>query len=172
LLAKDNPQFAAAAGATVIATTSSDEKMDLLKSLGAHYVLNYKTDPNWGETAKSLTAGKTGVTNIIEVGGPTSMRQSLAAVKMDGLISVVGFLGGAESASQPSFLDTLMNLCTVRGVIVGSRIQFENMNQAIDATNLKPVVDGTVWNFDQLKDAYQYMWDQKHFGKVVVRISN
>jgi NADPH:quinone reductase-like Zn-dependent oxidoreductase len=106
-----------------------------------------------GKTAKSLTPGKTGFTNIIEVGGPTSMRQSLSAVKMDGLISVVGFLGGAESASQPSFLDTLTNLCTVRGVMVGSRIQFENMNQAIDATHLKPVMDYIVWNFDQLKDA-------------------
>lgn len=70
-------QFAKAAGATVIATTSSNEKAKRLEALGADIVLNYKKDPNWGETAKRLSPGKQGVDHIVEVGGPGTMAQSL-----------------------------------------------------------------------------------------------
>lgn len=70
-------QFAKAAGATVIATTSSEEKAERLKKLGADHVINYKKDPNWGETAKQLSRNKEGIDHIIEVGGPGSMAQSL-----------------------------------------------------------------------------------------------
>jgi NADPH:quinone reductase-like Zn-dependent oxidoreductase len=87
-------QFAKAAGARVIATTGSDDKIDFLKKLGADHVLNYKTNPKWGEEAKKITGG-TGVDQVIEVAGPTSMKQSIAAIKMDGVISIIGFLGGA-----------------------------------------------------------------------------
>jgi len=163
-------QFAKAAGAKVIATTSSEEKGEKLKKLGADHVLNYKSDPNWGATAKSLTPGSRGVQHVLEVGGPATMKQSLAAIAFDGVISIIGFLGGAKNEDQPTFLDCLNNICTVRGVLVGSRLQFEQMNAAIEANDIKPVVDEKVFGLGETKEAYQYMWDQKHFGKLCISI--
>ncbi|KAL9101162.1 MAG: hypothetical protein Q9187_009273, partial [Circinaria calcarea] len=163
------PKFAKAAGARVIATTSSDSKAETLKKLGADHVINYKTDENWGETAAKLTPGGAGVEFIIEVGGPKSMAQSLRAIKIDGLISVIGFLGG-QSKDQPGFLECLTNSCIVRGLMVGSRQSFEEMNRAIDVNGIKPVVDEKVFKLEEVKEAYQYMWDQKHFGKLTISI--
>ena len=162
-------QFAKAAGARVIATTSSDSKAQTLKKLGADQVINYKNDPEWGATAKKLSPHGAGVDHILEVGGPTTMKQSLQAIKPEGVITIIGFLGGM-SKDQPSFLDCLSNICIVRGAFVGSRQQFEAMNAAIDANNIKPVVDEKVFGLEEVKDAYQYMWDQKHFGKLTIKI--
>ena len=153
-------QFAKAAGAKVIATTSSDAKASILKKLGADHVINYKTDPAWGEKAKSLTKGNTGIDHIIEIGGPTTMAQSLKATKPEGVITVIGFLGG--QAQGPSTLEALTSTCTIRGIVVGSRQQFEEMNKAIDACNIKPVVDEKVFGFEELKEAYQYMVSSLH----------
>lgn len=164
-------QFAKAAGARVISTTSSNDKAEVLKKLGADHVINYKTDETWGETAKKLTPGGKGCAHIVEVGGPRTMAQSLKAIRPEGTISIIGFLGGF-SKDQPSFLDCLNNMCTVRGVLVGSRLQFEQMNEAIDANGIKPVVDDKVFSLDETKEAYQYMWDQKHFGKLTIKIDD
>lgn len=147
-------QFAKAAGARVIATTSSSSKADTLKKLGADHIINYKDDPNWGETAKKLTGGR-GVQHILEVGGPNTMKQSLKAIGFDGVIGIIGFLGGVKSEDQPTFLDCLMNICTVRGVYVGSRLQFEEMNRAIEANDIKPVVDEKVFKLEETREAYQ-----------------
>ena len=165
-------QFALAAGANVIATTSSDDKAKKLKSLGVpeDHIINYRTDPIWGETAKKMTGGL-GVDHIIEVGGPNTVAQSLKAIKMEGVITVIGFLGGAQAEDQPSILDLLTFGCTARGVMVGSRRQFEDMNRAIEARKIKMVVDQKVFGFEQAKEAYQYVWDQKHFGNVVIKVS-
>ncbi len=110
------------------------------------------------------------VDHVIEVGGPGTMEQSMKAVKMDGIISVIGFLGGPNAEKTPSTLDTLTYLCIVRGILVGSRMQFEEMNAAIDANKIKPVVDEKIFSFEDTKDAYQYMWEQKHFGKLVIKV--
>lgn len=99
---------------------------------------------------------------IVEIGGPTTVTQSLKAIKPEGIINIIGFLGGF-SKNQPSFVDILSHMCTVRGVMVGSRRQFEDMNRAIDASGIKPVIDERVFGFAEVKEAYQYMWDQKHF---------
>ncbi|RDW80669.1 putative alcohol dehydrogenase-4 [Coleophoma crateriformis] len=162
-------QFAKAAGATVIATTSSAAKAEMLKKLGADHVINYKDEPNWGEKAKSLTPDGEGVHQILEVAGPKTMAQSLKAIRMDGVISIIGFVGGEEE-KQPTFLETLSNICTVRGIFVGSRAQMEDMHRAIEAHNIKPVVDKKVFTLDEVKEAYQYQWDQKHFGKLAIKI--
>jgi len=162
-------QFAKAAGATVIATTSSAKKASILKSHGADFVINYKDTPNWGEEAKALTPRKVGVDHVLEVGGPATMEQSLKAIKIDGVISIIGFLGGG-SEKQPGFLDCLINICTVRGILVGNRGQFEDMNRAIEANKIKPVVDEKVFSLEEAKEAYQYMWEQKHFGKLTIKI--
>lgn len=164
-------QFAKAAGATVIATTSSASKAQTLKKLGADHVIKYNEVSDWGKQAKDLSPGGLGVDHILEVGGPKTMAQSLKAIKPEGVISIIGFLGGM-SRDQPSFLDCLNNACTVRGVMVGSKAQFDQMNAAIDANNIKPVVDEQVFNLEDLKEAYQYLWDKKHFGKVTIRIDD
>lgn len=162
-------QFAVAAGATVISTTSNISKCQKLKGLGAHHVLNYRDDPTWGETAKGLTPEGHGVDFVVEVGGAATLKQSLAAVKIDGAISIVGAIGGSEKGeTEPGLLHAWYNTCLVRGVAVGSRAQFEDMNRAITVNALKPVVDERVFRMEDLRDGYQYLWDQKHFGKVVI----
>lgn len=164
-------QFAKAAGARVIATTSSKEKEELLKKLGADHVINYKETPNWGETAASISASTGGVQHVVEVGGPSTLAQSLKAIAIDGVITIIGFIGGGAE-KQPTFLDCLNNLCTVRGVLVGSRSQMEDMVLAIEGNDIKPVVDEKVFEFEELKEAYEYMWAQKHFGKLVVKVAS
>lgn len=135
-------QLAKALRARVIATTSSDEKAKTLKALGADFVVNYRTDPKWGETAKKIITqnapGTEGASHIIEVGGPNTMAQSLKAVKPEGVISVIGFLGGVKGEEQPSMLECLTSICTVRGVLVGSREQFEDMVRLIEAVGIRP----------------------------------
>src|SRR6187402_3050194 len=141
-------QFAKAAGATVIATTSSAKKVEVLKKLGADHVINYTETPEWGAKAASLTLRGEGVDHVIEVGGPPTMAQSLKAIRIDGVISIIGFLGGAAK-DQPSFLEALSNVCTVRGILVGSRTQFEEMNRAIEVNQIKPVVDEKVFTLEE-----------------------
>ncbi|AEO67617.1 uncharacterized protein THITE_2116495 [Thermothielavioides terrestris NRRL 8126] len=148
-------QFAKAAGATVIATTSSEKKAEILKKLGADHVINYREDPHWGETARKLTPNGEGVDHVIEVGGEGTMTQSLRAIKMEGVISVIGLLTGA--GSKDSIMETLMRLCTVRGVYVGSREQMEDMVRAIEEHNIRPVVDEHVFTLDKIREAYDFM---------------
>ncbi|KAI0887026.1 NAD(P)-binding protein [Annulohypoxylon maeteangense] len=162
-------QFAKAAGAKVIATTSSAAKGETLKKLGADYVINYREDANWGETAKKLTPGGAGVHHVVEVGGQGTVEQSLKAIRFEGIISVIGLLGGAKT--EASVVDTLRHICTARGVYVGSKALMEEMVAAIEANDIHPVVDKEVFDFEKTKEAYNYMWDQKHFGKLVIKIA-
>lgn len=142
-------QFAKAAGARVISTTSSPAKADLLRKLGADHVLNYNEIPNWGEEARSLTGGQ-GVDFVIEVGGPTTFGQSLKSVKMDGVITVVGFVGGPREG--PGFMEILGGLCTVRSVLVGSRDLFEEMNKAIEGSNLSLHIDEKIFSLENARE--------------------
>ncbi|KAK5686887.1 hypothetical protein LTR17_026760 [Elasticomyces elasticus] len=164
-------QFALAAGATVIATTSSDVKAEKLnRELGIQHVVNYKTDEHWGKTVRKCTSDQEGAHHVIEVGGENSMQQSLKAVRAEGVISIVGFLGGKPLAGQElcSFTDVLFIAAIVRGVNIGSKEQFVAMNGFIDQHGIKPVVDGKVFRFEEAKEAYQYLLDQKQWGKVVL----
>ncbi|KAH7162245.1 hypothetical protein B0J13DRAFT_614908 [Dactylonectria estremocensis] len=164
-------QFAKAHGAKVIATTSSSEKAKLLEKLGADHIINYKETPEWGAKAKELTGG-VGVDHVIEVAGPASMRQSLASVKIDGVITIIGFVGG-QTKDEPGFLENLNRLCTTRGILVGNRGQLEDLCRAIEANPeaLRPVVDSKVFTFDQAKEAYEYQWSGKHQGKVCIKVN-
>lgn len=148
-------QFAKAVGAVVIATTSSEAKADVLRRLGADHVLNYNEDVNWGATARSLTEGQAGVDHIVEVGGEGTIEQSLQAIKYEGVINIVGFLGGTKP--QSSVLDCLTNICTARGLFVGSRAMMQDMVAAIEANNIRPVIDDKVFTLQQTKEAYNYM---------------
>jgi len=162
-------QIASAAGATVISTTSSWKKADKLKALGAAHVINYKEDVPWGETARKLSYGGDGVDFVVEVGGATTLSQSVSAVKIDGLIAIAGSIGSDIAAKgDPGMLSAWAAKCIVRGIAVGSRSQFEELIRAIDAKVIKPVVDEKVFKLEELREAYQYMWEQQNFGKVVV----
>jgi len=161
-------QFAKAAGATVIATTSTAEKGEVLKKLGADHVINYVEDPNWGETARKLSPGGEGVEHIIEVGGADTFTQSFNAIKMEGVISVIGFLGGAKP--KDNILEVLSRVCIVRGVYVGSYGQLQDMCKFVQEHNIHPVIDKQVFTIDTAKEAYEYMWAKKHFGKVGIKI--
>lgn len=163
-------QFAVAAGAVVVSTTSSNDKTEALKKLGATHVINYTENPNWGEVARALTPGGLGFDHVLEIGGAASIAQSLKAIKLEGIITIIGFLTSSEK--QPPIMDALNHLCIVRGIFVGSRDLFEEMNQAIDAAKIHPVVDPNLFTFDDLKSAYQYQWERKNFGKVVIKITN
>lgn len=165
-------QFAKAFGARVIATTSSSEKARLLQQLGADHIINYRDTPDWASEVKTITGG-VGVDLVIEVAGLSTLKQSAASVKRDGLISVVGFVGGTEGKEMPTLLDPWMNLYTARGIWVGSRTQMEDMCRAIEANpeKLRPVLDSHSFTLEQLKEAYEYLSEGKHQGKVGIEIA-
>ncbi|KAL1647454.1 hypothetical protein SLS58_002784 [Diplodia intermedia] len=166
--------FAKAAGAKVIATTSSAAKAQRLRLLGADHVLNYLETPDWGAAAAALTPdGGAGVDLVVEVGGATTLRQSLAAVKPGGVVSLVGFRGGSAAETEeeePRLLDMFFRFCVVRTSFVGPRTQYEAMNRVIEALDVRPVVDERVFGFEEAREAFRYMEGQGHFGKVCVRI--
>jgi NADPH:quinone reductase-like Zn-dependent oxidoreductase len=141
-----------------------------LKELGASHVLNYKTTANWGEIARSLTPDSRGVDIVVDVGGPSTVGQSLKAVRTDGVVSLAGLLGAGTEANVPSIMDALSHLCITRGVLLGTRVQFREMNQFIDEKGIRPVVDERVFTFKEVKGAYDYMEAQRHFSKIAIDI--
>ncbi|TFK48232.1 NAD-P-binding protein [Heliocybe sulcata] len=161
-------QFAKASGATVIATSSSDEKLKTAKALGADHLINYRQVPEWEKEVLKITGGR-GVDHVVEVGGPGTLMKSLAAVRYAGWVHVIGFVAGPGDASNAPVV-ALTKAAMIRGILIGSRDQFESMNRLITAQKLTPVVD-KVFSFDELKDAYAYLESQKHVGKVVVKIA-
>ena len=158
-------QFAHATGLRTIVTSSSDEKLARVKKLGADETINYRATPNWDEEARKLTNGE-GVDHVVEVGGSGTMPRSLRAVRMQGMISVIGALSGAEATISP--IGILMNALRVQGIYVGSRAMFERMNRAIEFHRIRPMID-RVFEWTQIKDALRYMESQQHFGKICLR---
>ncbi len=158
-------QFAKAAGLRTIVTSSSDEKLERVRSLGASETINYRETPEWHEIARKLTDG-VGVDNVVEVGGSHTMPKSLKAVRMGGTVTVIGVLSGAEPTVAPTAI--LMNTIRVQGIYVGSRWMFERMNRAIAFHQIKPVID-RVFPWTEFPEALRYMEKQQHFGKICLR---
>ncbi len=157
-------QFAKMAGARVIVTSSSDEKLERAKALGADETINYKTQPEWAKAALELTGGA-GVDHVVEVGGAGTLNQSLEAAKVGGRIEVIGVLSGfSQQIAMPTLFGKNLRMI---GLSVGSREMFEGMVAAIDKAGMKPVIDKT-FTFDQLPDALRCMKDAGHFGKICV----
>jgi NADPH:quinone reductase-like Zn-dependent oxidoreductase len=154
-------QFAKAAGATVIATSSSDTKLARLKELGADHLINYRTDPKWGRSAAAL-AGQ-GVDAVVEVGGPGTLSQSIHACRVGGHVSLIGVLTGV-AGEVPTALAMSKNV-TIKGITVGSRQQQQEMIAAIDANGIQPVIDST-FPLDQIAAAFRHQVSQAHFGKI------
>ncbi|KAI1103591.1 NAD(P)-binding protein [Jackrogersella minutella] len=166
-------QFAKAVGARVIATTSSREKAKLLERLGADRIINYNETPEWGSKAKELTGG-VGVDYVVDVAGPATMAQSVASIKLDGVLVVMGAVGASgETKEMPDLLSCWMNQFTARGIWAGTRLQMEDMCRAIEGNidKLRPVVDPKVFKLEQLKEAYDYLLSGKHQGKVCIEIA-
>jgi NADPH:quinone reductase-like Zn-dependent oxidoreductase len=161
-------QFAAAAGARVIVTSSSDDKLEKARSLGATDFINYSKDPNWDDKVKELTGG-VGVDHVVEVGGGGTLPKSLNSVRAGGQVHMIGVLSKPDSESNNVALQVLFKASLLRGVLVGSRGMFEAMNSALEVNKIHPVID-KVFSFDETKEAYKYLESQKHVGKVVIRI--
>lgn len=156
-------QFATAQGADVFVTSSSDEKLQTARELGAEWTLNYESTPDWGETVRERTDG--GVNHVVEVGGPGTVERSLEAAAHGGHLHLIGVLAGSDGRVHPG--PVLGKTLTVQGVIVGSRAMFDRMNRAMAAAEIEPVVD-RVFGFDEAREAYRYLEDGRHQGKVVI----
>jgi NADPH:quinone reductase-like Zn-dependent oxidoreductase len=159
-------QFAKMAGAKTIITSSSDEKLQQAKKLGADHLINYKTSTDWEKIVLEITGGR-GVDHVIEVGGAGTLEKSLRSVCMGGHIAVIGVLSGGSGDFNHRPL--LMKCIRMHGIYVGSREMFEAMNTAISAHKMKPVIDHT-FSFDEAQKAYKYLESGSHFGKVVIKI--
>ena len=158
-------QFAQLVGARVIATSSSDEKLERVRQLGAVEGINYKTTPNWDEQVWKLTDG-VGVDHVVEVGGAGTLNKSLRAVRVGGRVSLIGILTGVSG--EISTASILHKNIRVQGIYVGSREMFEAMNRAIELHKMKPVI-AQVFDFESAREALAYMESGAHFGKICIR---
>jgi NADPH:quinone reductase-like Zn-dependent oxidoreductase len=161
-------QFAAAAGARPIITSSSDDKLARARKLGAHGTVNYRTNENWQREVRALT-GNAGVSHVLEVGGRDTLPKALEALAFEGHIALIGGLSGF-AASVP--VGQLMNMgASATGIYVGSRADFEAMNRFIAQHRIRPVVD-RVFSFEEAAAAYDFMDNGSYFGKIVIRLTN
>jgi NADPH:quinone reductase-like Zn-dependent oxidoreductase len=160
-------QFARMLGAEVIVTSSSDEKLEKARQLGAAHGINYRQNPQWSKQVRELTQGE-GVDHVIEVGGVGTLTQSIRAVRMGGTISLIGVLAGPEAPLN--LTPVLMQDVRIQGVIVGHRESFVDMNRAIALHRLKPIID-RVFDFGEARSACEYMASGRHFGKVCIRVA-
>jgi len=157
-------QFAKLVGATVIATSSSDEKLEKATALGADHIVNYRTREDWDKAVLELTDGR-GVDHVVEVGGTGTLTKSVRAVRVGGHIALIGAL---DMAGEFNPIPVFMKGIRVQGIFVGSRQMFENMDVKISEAKMHPVIDRT-FGFDEAKDALRYMESGSHFGKIVLR---
>lgn len=158
-------QFAKLAGAYVIATSSSDAKLERVRALGADALINYRKTPEWGKAAREIAGGE-GVDHVVEVGGEQTLEQSLRAVRVGGTLSMIGVLSGGKMDVRLGPIVT--RAVRLQGVTVGSREDFEAMARAIDQHRLKPVVD-RIFAFDELRAALDYLASGSQFGKICIR---
>ncbi|KAF9256208.1 alcohol dehydrogenase superfamily protein [Marasmius fiardii PR-910] len=165
-------QFAVASGATVILTSSSDEKLEIGKKLGAKYTINYKTNPDWDKEVLRITHGL-GVDYTLEMGGPGTFLKSIGSTKYAGLIAMVGVLDLNSEANNASIIYMAMiKELTLRGLLAGSRELFRSMLRLMTAhpETTRPVID-KVFEFKDSIEAFGYLESQRHVGKVVIRVA-
>jgi NADPH:quinone reductase-like Zn-dependent oxidoreductase len=160
-------QLAKAAGARVVVTSRSEAKRERARSLGADHTIDYEANREWGAAAMAWT-GARGVDVVIEVGGPGTFDQSVAALRFSGTMSLIGVLTGVrgEVNTAAAFAKALH----IRGIYVGSRRMFEALNRAMAVTGIRPVID-RVFDFNDARAAYEHLASGSHFGKVVIRVN-
>lgn len=157
-------QFCRAMSARAIITSSSDEKLERAKALGAWQTVNYRTSPDWENRVLELTDGL-GVDHVVEVGGAGTLEKSVIATRNAGSIGLIGVLATGEF--NP--MNILLKSIRLQGIYVGNRTMFENMNKAISASGLQPVID-KVYAFDEARQAFHDMRAAGHFGKLVIEM--
>lgn len=160
-------QLARSMGAVVIATSSSDSKLERLKTLGAAHTINYKTTPEWGDRVLELTGGR-GVDIVVEVGGAGTLPQSIRATRVGGHIAMIGVLTGRAGEVPTALL--MAKQQRLQGLIVGSRRHQIEFIRALETTGIRPVIDKT-FPLEQLADAFRYEASGGHFGKICLGIS-
>ena len=159
-------QFAKMAGARVIVTSSSDEKLERARTLGADETINYRETPEWAAAARKLTGGR-GVDHVVEVGGAGTFQQSIAACALGGAIAVIGVLSGfVKDLNVAAIFGGNLH---INGITVGSRENVEQMVRAIEVARLRPIIDQR-FPLDDLPEALRLMQSGGHFGKVVIDI--
>jgi len=157
-------QIAKAMGAVVVVTSSSDDKLERARLLGADHTINYKAEPEWAKAVQRWTNGR-GVDQVIELGGPGTLSQAIAAARVGGQISLIGTLTGG--AGQVPTAAMMIKQIRLQGLIVGSRLQQQQMVKGIEATGLRPVIDRR-FPLEGLADAFRYQESGEHFGKICV----
>lgn len=155
-------QLAKLMGATVAITSSSDEKLQRAKDMGADFTLNYRSRPDWGAAIRGWTGGR-GVDHVVEVGGPGTLAQSIEAVRVGGHISLIGVLTGGAGEVPTAAL--MARQARLQGLIVGSRREQQDMIRALDASGIRPVIDRR-FRLEDLADAFRYEMSGGHFGKI------
>lgn len=158
-------QFAKLAGARVIVLSSSDEKLEQARALGADYGINYKQNPDWDTAVIAYTEGR-GADHILDLGGSSTLNHSISALKVGGQISIVGILSGA-SVEDFALVPAILRKARLQAINVGSRAMFENMNRAIEQHHLRPVIDST-FTFAKSVDALQHLAEGSYFGKICI----
>lgn len=156
-------QLSLAMGAEVYATSSSAHKAERLKQMGVKEVINYKEDPLWGKSIFQLSG--TGVDHVIDVGGGSTMKQSIEAATIGGHIHAIGILGNGRKG-EITFPKLFFKFITMQGLAVGSRQMQIDMVNALNDFDFRPVLDRS-FEFDQLKEAFEYQVSGQHFGKIV-----
>lgn len=155
-------------GARVLAITSTDEKAEKLKALGAESVVNYRTFPDWDRKILELTNGK-GVDKVVDIAGEKTIVQSAASCRIGGDITLVGFTSGFGGGLPP--IDILSRSLRVAGTAIGARENFEALLAAMALHEVKPVID-RVYPFAEYRDAYQRLASGNHVGKVVIDVAH
>jgi len=159
-------QFAKAMGATVIATSSSDEKLERLKALGADHLINYRSQPKWGSAARALTGGR-GVDHVVDIGGPATLPQSFAACRVGASVAMIGLLTGHEGPLPTTVM--MGRQLHINCVMVGSQKAQRDLVRAVEANNIRPVIDSS-FPLSALADAFRYQESGKHIGKIAIEI--
>ncbi|WP_187969033.1 zinc-dependent alcohol dehydrogenase family protein [Aquibium microcysteis] len=160
-------QFAKLAGAEVYATSSSPEKLELLKRLGADHVVNHREDAEWGKTIMGLTRGA-GIDHVVDIGGAETLKQSMRALKPAGTITLIGVVTGPKAELNVPIV--AMQALRLEGANAGSRLMLQQMVDAIAANGLKPVIDAQRFGLCDLADGLRYLEAGRHVGKVCIEI--
>jgi NADPH:quinone reductase-like Zn-dependent oxidoreductase len=160
-------QIAVASGGRTIITSSSDEKLERAKAMGASATINYKRTPDWDKEVWSLT-DKRGADHVLDVAGTQTLGQSVSCVAAGGHVAQIGVLTGTNSPASSLFTLATRN-ATLSGIYVGSREHFESLVRFLNTTKIRPVID-RVFNFEEAREAYEYMQSGAHFGKVVISL--
>ena len=159
-------QFAKSMGATVIATSSSDEKIERALTLGADHAVNYRRHKEWATQVLELTNGR-GVDHVIEVGGPDTLPQSIRACRMGGHIALIGVLTGSGGVIPTAAM--MLRQQRLLGLIVGCRQHQIDMVRGIEATGIKPVIDRN-FALSDIRDAFRSLQGAGHVGKICLEV--